>query len=238
MEWRLAYLNINLTLTLGFPNCKWPKPNSCLPVAQTCFLPNFPLRNWHPWSAIPSQPIKESWWLHLQDIFQICPLLSVPTANTQPQSIFSPLDLCPCLTSAPSKMILPQCKLDPVTPQLKTLQWLPLSLKTKSKFFTLACKTLAYKTPLTSSTPPTSCSLIILHRASLGSSDTTGPLHLLLPLSEVQALPQIFSCLAPSHRYPSETLPDQPLSGYTLAALPHITCFIFLIEYVTIWTFS
>ena len=52
-----------------------------------------------------------------------------------------------------------QCKLDPVTPQLKALQWLATSLKTKSKSLTLGNK--ASFTSLTSSSPlpflPTHC---------------------------------------------------------------------------------
>ena len=61
------------------------------------------------------------------------------------------------LYSCLNKMILFPCKLGPITPELKTLQWFPVSLKIKSKFFILANK--APSTSLTSSPS----SLTVLH---------------------------------------------------------------------------
>lgn len=103
MESRLVCLTANLTLIFGISNCKWPKPNSCLPDIQTCFFSIFSLRNQHHWPAIPLQSVNESWWLHL--------LRYTPTLSTSLRPhcyrpipsmglFFSPLDLSPCFTAA------------------------------------------------------------------------------------------------------------------------------------------
>lgn len=191
------------TLTLSISNCKWPKPNSCLPVSQICFFPNFP--------SLESVPLR----LHLQCTFQIYLLPTIPTATTSPKAFVSPGPE-PLLHLCPWQMILLQCSLELVTPQLKALQWLPGSLKIQSphpgEYGPFFLSDIIPSPPLPILPPHCAAwGLLLFLRYHRPSAQT---------IARVEAPAQIFSCLAPSHGHPSETCLDQPFQDCIPVTLP------------------